>query len=395
MMPPFAHHARHPHVLIVGGGLAGLTAARLLDRAGITFQLLEARDRLGGRILTADALGNASADGFDLGPSWFWPTWQPALAALVADLGLATFPQYSDGDVILQQTPGEAPQRIPGGQDAWPSMRLAGGMGALVSALTENLPAASVVLNAQVTHVTLEGSEIELRVVRDGVRDQRFSASHVLFALPPRLLEATVTFAPALDARTVQRWRDTPTWMAPHAKVFALYDRPFWRESGLSGAARSMVGPLVEIHDATTVSGQAALFGFVGVPAAQRKAVGQNAIIAASLRQLAALFGPEAAQPAATLYKDWASDPLTATTADQFAGDHPVPDRRPWVGGQWRNHLLLGGSETSVSEPGYLAGAVQAAEHAVGGLIHGVSEVEPHGDSAWKGTVRDITPDES
>lgn len=44
-------------VAIVGGGLAGLVAARRLHEAGVDFQLFEARDRLGGRILSADARG--------------------------------------------------------------------------------------------------------------------------------------------------------------------------------------------------------------------------------------------------------------------------------------------------------------------------------------------------
>lgn len=126
-----------------------------------------------------------------------------------------------------------------------------------------------------------------------------------------------------------------------------------------------MVGPLVEIHDATTASGQAALFGFIGVPAEQRAAFGSDAIIAASVRQLAQLFGPQAGVPRATLLKDWAADPLTATADDTQAGGHPVPTSQPWVGGEWRDRISLAGSETSRSEPGYLAGAVGAAERAV------------------------------
>lgn len=354
-----------PLVLIIGGGLSGLTAARLLCRAGIGFQLLEARSRLGGRILSADVSGEVSADGFDLGPSWFWPDIQPAMAELVADLGLACFPQNSDGDMIFQRISREQPRRFPGMRQEPPSVRLAGGTGVIVSALASGLPESSIRLGARVTHVALSGQEVEVGFVEATGSEHSIKAEHVVFALPPRLLEAAVAFSPALDAATAQRWRDTPTWMAPHAKFFAIYDRPFWRDAGLSGTAQSMVGPLVEIHDATTASGQAALFGFIGVPAEQRAAFGSDAIIAASVRQLAQLFGRQADVPRATLLKDWAADPLTATPGDRQADGHPVPSSRPWVAGEWRDRIALAGSETSRGEPGYLAGAVEAAEHAV------------------------------
>ncbi|MGH7077201.1 MAG: FAD-dependent oxidoreductase, partial [Acetobacteraceae bacterium] len=80
-----------PLVLIIGGGLSGLTAARCLHRAGISFQLLEARSRLGGRILSADASGGVSADGFDLGPSWFWPEYSQRWPSWSRILGLPAF----------------------------------------------------------------------------------------------------------------------------------------------------------------------------------------------------------------------------------------------------------------------------------------------------------------
>ena len=358
----------HSSIIIVGGGLAGLTAARLLHKAGMAFLLLEARDRLGGRILSADATGRPAADGFDLGPSWFWPGMQPQLAALVAEFGLPVFAQASDGDIVFQRTPHENPQRFPAMRQQPPSMRIAGGTGALIAALAAGLPADSILPGTRVTQLALEGDGVELSLVRAG-KTQKLRALHVVLALPPRVAEATISFAPSLDAETAGRWRETPTWMAPHAKFFALYERPFWREAGLSGAAQSMVGPLVEIHDATSASGTAALFGFVGMPAGQRQTAGRDAVIAASLRQLATLFGPQAASPVATLYKDWADDPLTATEADGLATGHPIPDRRPWIGGQWGRRVLLAGSETSMTEPGYLAGAVEAGERAAGELI--------------------------
>lgn len=55
-----------PRVVVVGAGMAGLVAARLLHDAGCTVTVLEARQRLGGRIWTDDRLGVPT----DLGASW-------------------------------------------------------------------------------------------------------------------------------------------------------------------------------------------------------------------------------------------------------------------------------------------------------------------------------------
>jgi monoamine oxidase len=352
-------------VAIVGAGLAGLHAARQLRAAGVEFVLLEARDRLGGRILSVDDAARPAGDGFDLGPSWYWPRMQPAIAELVAELGLGAFAQNSDGDVIFERMSREGPQRYRGVEQEPLSFRLAGGTAALVAALARDLPREQLLLGARVTAMTLVGDGVELTVSRGDGTTETLVAGQVVAAVPPRLLDATVTFTPAQEAATARRWRETPTWMAPHAKFFALYDRPFWREAGLSGTAQSMVGPMPEIHDATTASGQAALFGFLGVGADQRVALGEEALTRACLAQLARLFGPEAERPRATLFKDWAADPLTATAADRAGGGHPVPDPAPWVAGRWQGRLALGGSETSPSEPGYLAGAVVAATRAV------------------------------
>jgi monoamine oxidase len=72
--------------------------------------------------------------------------------------------------------------------------------------------------------------------------------------------------------------------MAPHAKFFAMYERPFWRDAGLSGTAQSLVGPLAEMHDATTASGQSALMGFLGVDADMRASLGEAALAKSCLQ---------------------------------------------------------------------------------------------------------------
>lgn len=97
------------------------------------------------------------------------------------------------------------------------------------------------------------------------------------------------------------------------------------------------------------------------------------------LDQFARIFGVEALSPRATLLKDWAADPLTATAADRGAGGHIVPDSAPWVTGAWQDRLVLGGSETSPAEPDYLAGAVEAARLAV---TETLCKIDAVGDSS-------------
>ena len=373
-------------VAIIGGGLAGLNAARLLHQAGVDFILLEARNRPGGRILTVNAEGAPDEDGFDLGPSWFWPDRQPGIGALVRELGLASFPQNATGDVVFERMSREAPHRLSGLRQDQQSLRLAGGSGSLIRALVRDLPPDRLRFGAQVSEMRLAEAGVELTVQHADGRREIITAGHVIAALPPRLLAATVRFEPSPEPETLRLWQDTPTWMAPHAKFFALYDRPFWREAGFSGTAQSFVGPLAEIHDATTQSGRAALFGFLGVGARQRAALGEEALTSDCHGQLARLFGPEAASPRATLLKDWAADPLTATPEDVTTTAHLPGAARAWVGGPWQARLALAGSEVSATETGFLAGAVEAAEMAVAEVTRG-----PTTGFATRSTTPDAT----
>lgn len=360
-------------VAILGGGLAGLNAARLLHEAGVSFELLEARGRLGGRILTVDEDGRPATDGFDLGPSWFWPAMQPEMAAFLKQLGLAAFAQNVSGDFLFERSRSEQPHRAGGADFDQGSMRIVGGAAALAHALERGLPAQNLHLNAPVSQLCLDQDAVTLTISRPGQEIERLQAGHVISTLPPRLLAETIGLEPATDRATSDRWRATPTWMAPHAKFIAIYDRPFWRASGLSGMAQSLSGPMGEIHDATTAAGVAALFGFIGVPTAQRAAVGRDVLVRSAVDQLVRLFGPEAGRPRATLLQDWATERFTSTETDTVAAGHPVPARLAWVTGAWADRLTFAGSETSQSEPGYLAGAIEASGRAVRKLAGRVS----------------------
>lgn len=83
-------------VVVVGGGLAGLTAATQLVAAGRSVVVLEARDRVGGRLESAQ-VGRAR---FDLGGQWIGPQ-QTRMCELVAELDIATFPTFHKGRKVL------------------------------------------------------------------------------------------------------------------------------------------------------------------------------------------------------------------------------------------------------------------------------------------------------
>ncbi|MBL8674917.1 MAG: FAD-dependent oxidoreductase, partial [Rhodospirillales bacterium] len=71
-------------VLVVGAGMAGLVAARLLRDSGIAVIVVEARDRIGGRLWTEDSMGVP----LDLGGSWIHGADDNPLSEWCAALGV-------------------------------------------------------------------------------------------------------------------------------------------------------------------------------------------------------------------------------------------------------------------------------------------------------------------
>lgn len=82
-------------VVVVGAGMAGLSAARMLQAAGRSVVVLEARDRVGGRVKSEhhdDTL-------VEVGGQWIAPD-QTRLIAVIDELGLQTFERYRSGETV-------------------------------------------------------------------------------------------------------------------------------------------------------------------------------------------------------------------------------------------------------------------------------------------------------
>jgi monoamine oxidase len=85
-------------VVIVGAGLAGLVAARRIAAAGARPLIVEARERVGGRLLNEE-IGDGKV--VEVGGQWIGPT-QERLAALAAELGVETFPTHDEGRHLIE-----------------------------------------------------------------------------------------------------------------------------------------------------------------------------------------------------------------------------------------------------------------------------------------------------
>lgn len=338
-------------VVVVGAGIAGLSVTSALTAAGRRVLCLEARERVGGRLLSV-----AADDGgcLDLGASWFWAG-EHRVAALLQRFGLGAHAQHLAGDAVYDDPRGV--RRVQGNPVDVPAYRYSGGGQALAEALAASLPAGTVRLGRPVIGVVQEPDDAGLRVELD---DDSVLAAHVVMAVPPALAVGFIDL-PDLDPEVRVLAAQIPVWMGGTTKVVVEYRSPFWREAGLAGSGVSHLGPLRELHDLSGPDGTpAAIFGFApgaaGTPAVQAEDV---------IAQLVRMFGPRAAYPLQVLVQDWRTQPWTSPPGVEHLGAHQLFGHprltRPALAGR----LHWATTETSVHSPGHVEGALAAAERAV------------------------------
>lgn len=318
---------------IIGAGLSGLYAAvRLQDRYEVI--LLEARDRVGGRILH---LG-----GHDMGPSWVWPH-QKHILELIDTLGLTRFEQYTKGYATYDAPDGVQRFQAPPSSTSY---RIEGGISQIVWALEKQLHS-PVRCNEKVISMRYDGENIIIKT-----KEKTFLVDKVVSTLPPRLAVESIEYEPVLPLSLQTKLYNIPTWMGYSSKCVIEYPEAFWRDEGLNGFAISHLGPLSEIHDACTRD-KSALFGFV-----HSQFEGED-LESNILEQLTRMYGPKASQPSNIYIVDWKKEVFTSTKQDaQPLREHPTYG---FDAKHFDTKLIFSGTESTAYEGGYLEGAVHAA----------------------------------
>lgn len=239
--------------------------------------------------------------------------------------------------------------------------RILGGSQRICQTLAERLGDA-VLTGEPIRAVRQNASGVEL-VSDRGVHH----AARVIFAIPPTQL-LRITQEPLLPS-----WRDQLLQRLPQGaviKCMALYDKPFWRDKGLSGQATSEVGPVrLTFDNSVPDSPRGVLLGFIeGDEARQWNARPAEDRRGQVLDCFARYFGKAALEPMDYVDKSWAEEPFARGC---YAALFPPG---LWSSGAARlrepyGRLHFAGTETATRWMGYFDGAVEAGERAASEVL--------------------------
>jgi monoamine oxidase len=339
-----------PDILIIGAGLTGLTLAYFLQKRNISVKIIEARERVGGRIYTKEQTNTTSQE---MGATWLNKQ-HTSLWTLLNELNLRTFEQLMDKDAIYEPSSMSPPQLVELPPNNDPSFRIVGGSSQLIQALRDRLDPESFHLGEFVQGI--EGVEGGVRV---STNKQTWTVSKVISTLPPYLFYKKIAVQPILPSSLTGIMEETHTWMGESIKVSLTYEKPFWRDAGKSGTIFSNVGPVPEMYDHSNAEDtKFALKGFLN---GSYFSVSKEERLERILAQLTKYFGTVVQNFLTYEEVVWQKEPFTFAPYTSPM----IPHRNnghsvyqvPYLDGK----LWIAGSETARRAPGYMEGAVQSA----------------------------------
>ena len=403
-------------VIVVGAGFSGLTAALELKRRGHSVLVLEARDRVGGRV---ESRVNGLGERLDTGGQFLCDD-MPELMALLRMHGKRLVRTNFDGAPVAQPAMSQTDfetcyhgsmalrdrlNEVEPDDPAIAGMSVAGWLDLQDAALLakaafrsmieglwclplDRLPAWYLISNDR--RITNEQHELQYSVAgtlhalaeelaaglgetlllsspvveidrrEDGVavrtEAQTYPARAAIVAMPPATA-ARLDFRPALPddlARALSVWRSGSV-----IKVVIRYGDAFWRREGRSGTVMWRDPTGFFACDTGPTERPTLTFFFGGPMALAWHGRAQDEIAAEALTRLAAALGPQAAEPLDVTIRDWRNDRWSGGAYSDVIVDMGATDAEATiVAGAPPIHFAC--SETSPSFPGYIEGAIVA-----------------------------------
>jgi len=339
-------------VIIIGGGLAGITTAYLLKKQGINALVLESSDRLGGRIFTKSR-NNLS---FELGATWVFE--DKHLRKLINELDLELVPQYLQGDALIKYDPSMAIQKSPtealmGGAVYH---KVKGGTSSIIHALVSHLNQDRISLGSKVEQIAYMNDQLEIRLV-DGTR---LYTEKVVLAVPPAVIASQIILTPRLDQHKLMS--ETHIWMGESAKFTIFLKEDRWRTKQLSGFTFSNYGLIREIQDHTIGTEKIpGLLGFLKLSERWLKNEGQREQLV--VQELHELFGISESDVLG--YEDFLWNEHFVDDSSRNLNQSLVPHQNNghtfYLEPHFDQRLYFAGAETSAKNSGYMEGAILSA----------------------------------
>lgn len=230
--------------------------------------------------------------------------------------------------------------------------------------LTALLPPGTVKLDTAVKSIVQSDGGVEVHSIAGKV----FRARKVILAFSTPLYKK-IDFSPPLPADKALLTGSTK--LGYYAKVLATYSKPWWRETGLSGASQSFIGPGAATRD-TSEDSQPTYRLTSFIAGGQGEAWSKLTALerrAAALGQFAEMFGSkEALNPTQYIEQQW--------SLEEWSLGCPCPYTPPGVltkvGRYLRqpfNHIHFVGTETAVEWIGYMEGALASGNRGAGEVV--------------------------
>jgi len=338
-------------IIIIGTGLTGLAIAYYLSQNNMRVTLVEARERLGGRIYTKRS---DNSPPIELGATWIGKK-HSLIWALLKELDLEVFEQKLGDTAIYEPISTSPPQLVQLPPNDAPSYRIKGGTDSIIKALASRLDSQQIYTGQAIKSIQKTD---DLLIAKSDTHE--FYGGIIISTLPPFLFAKNIEVSPPLPVELINIAEKTHTWMGESIKIALSFEQPFWENKHLSGTIVSNVGPIPEMYDHSNVEASLfALKGFLnGVYFSMTKAERLQII----LHQLQKYYGKKASDFIKYEELIWKKEPFTSTDYSSHILPHQNNGNPLYQKAFLDNSLYLAGSETSTQFGGYMEGAVRSAQ---------------------------------